>query len=429
MKTLCVINFVIAVIFSVCYSYQFVFVPIVWIKKGIPKQNIEVKENRFAVLICARNEAEVIADLLSSIKNQTYPSKHITTFVMADNCTDRTADIARENGAVIYERYNNEIIGKGYALEVLLNNIKDDYGDIFDGYFVFDADNILSANYIEEMNKTFSGGHDIVTSYRNSKNYGSNWISAGYALWFLRESRYLNQARFLSGTSCAVSGTGFLFSRDVLNDINGWPFHMLTEDIEFSINRIINGYKIAFCDTAELYDEQPVLFKESWNQRMRWSKGYLQVFKGYGKDLIKGIFKGNFSCFDMSMTIMPAYILSALSIISNIGFGIWGAVIGDDIMIAAWSIAQTLWNMYLVLFIISLITTITEWKHINTEWYKKIFYMITFPFFMFTYIPISFIAIFANTTWKPIKHSYSIKKMAKEGYVNIADITDSKEKI
>ena len=62
----------------------------------------------------------------------------------------------------------------------------------------------------------FSDGYQIVTSYRNSKNYGDNWISAGYALWFLRESRYLNHARFLLGTSCAVSGTGFLFSRRVL---------------------------------------------------------------------------------------------------------------------------------------------------------------------------------------------------------------------
>ena len=426
MKTLSVINFVIAVIFAVCYLYQFTFIPIVWIKKRFLKKSSAVKEHRFAVLICARNEADVIADLLASIKNQTYPADLITTFVLADNCTDKTTDISRNNGAIVYERYNQELIGKGYALEALLSHVKDDYGDTFDGYFVFDADNILAANYIEEMNKTFSDGHDIVTSYRNSKNYGSNWISAGYALWFLRESRYLNQARFLSGTSCAVSGTGFLFSRDVLNDIDGWPFHMLTEDIEFSINRIINGYKIAFCDTAELYDEQPVLFRESWNQRMRWSKGYLQVFKGYGKDLVQGIFKGSFSCFDMCMTIMPAYILSALSVISNVCFGVWGAIVGDDIMIAVLSIGQTLWNMYLVLFIIGLITTITEWKHINTEWYKKILYVITFPFFMFTYIPISFVAIFANTTWQPIKHTYSVKKLAKEGYINIADIISNK---
>ena len=104
-------------------------------------------------------------------------------------------------------------VGKGYALQTLLGHLEQDYPAGFDGYFVFDADNILDPDYIAAMNRTFSQGHDIVTSYRNSKNYGDNWISAGYALWFLRESRYLNHARSLLGTSCAVSGTGFLFSR------------------------------------------------------------------------------------------------------------------------------------------------------------------------------------------------------------------------
>ena len=64
---------------------------------------------------------------------------------------------------------------------------------LFDGYFVFDADNVLEESYIAEMNRTFSDGYEVVTSYRNSKNYGDNWISAGYALWFLRESQFLNR--------------------------------------------------------------------------------------------------------------------------------------------------------------------------------------------------------------------------------------------
>ena len=217
MKTLSVINFVIAVTFAVCYLYQFAFIPIVWIKKGLLKKSTAIKEHRFAVLICARNEAGVIADLLASIRNQTYPADLITTFVLADNCTDKTTDISRNNGAVVYERRNPELIGKGYALEALLSHVKDDYGDTFDGYFVFDADNILAANYIEEMNKTFSDGHDIVTSYRNSKNYGSSWVSAGYALWFLRESVYLNGARDVLNLSCNISGTGFLFSKAIAN--------------------------------------------------------------------------------------------------------------------------------------------------------------------------------------------------------------------
>lgn len=227
MNILKTINLVIGIMLLVCYFYQFVYIPIVIFAKNKKKYPKGIP-HKFACLIAARNESSVIGDLLDSIKRQTYPSELITTFVIADNCTDDTAEIARTHGAVVYERQNKELVGKGYALDALIKSIGKDYGDVFDGYFVFDADNILDEKFIDEMNDAFSSGFEIVTSYRNSKNYGDNWISAGYALWYLRESRYLSHARSIIGTSCAVSGTGFLFSRKVKNKAGGWPYHLLT---------------------------------------------------------------------------------------------------------------------------------------------------------------------------------------------------------
>ncbi len=404
MNILRIVNQVIGILFALCYFYQIVYIPVPWLRKRKKAEKTDMS-NRYAVLICARNEENVIADLIKSLKQQTYKQNNLDIFVMADNCTDHTASIAESAGAKVYERWNQTCIGKGYALEKLLEKISADYPEGFDGYFVFDADNVLRADFIEQMDRVFCEGHDIVTSYRNSKNYGRNWISAGYALWFLRESRYLNHARYLLGTSCAVSGTGFLFSRKVLEETGGWPFHMLTEDIEFSINQIVHGRKIAFCKDAELYDEQPVTFSQSWRQRMRWARGYLQVFKGYGLRLIKGSVKGSFSCFDMSMTIMPAFILSTLSIVSDFALGIWGACIGDDVMIAVASIEELFEEFYAALFMIGLITTGTEWNHIHTTPVKKLFYIFTFPLFMFTYMPISFASLFHNPGWKPIRHA------------------------
>ncbi len=404
MNTLRIVNQVIGVLFTLCYFYQIIYIPIPWLRKTKnPKKS--GMTNRYAALICARNEENVIADLIRSLKRQTYDQKNLSVFVMADNCTDETASVAESAGARVYTRMNRTFVGKGYALEMLLQYLEEDYPEGFDGYFVFDADNVLKEDFIEQMDLVFSEGHDIVTCYRNSKNYGTNWISAGYALWFLRESRYLNQARFLLNTSCAVSGTGFLFSREVMLEAGGWPFHMLTEDIEFSINQITKGRKIAFCKDAELYDEQPETFSQSWRQRMRWARGYLQVFKGYGRKLISGALHGSFSCFDMSMTIMPAFILSTVSIVSDLALGIIGAFIGDDVMIAVNSIAELLSGVYSALFVMGVITTITEWKHIHTSPIKKVFYAFTFPLFMFTYVPISLTALFVNPGWQPIRHS------------------------
>ena len=328
---------------------------------------------------------------------------------MADNCTDNTALKAKLAGAIVWERFNKQKIGKGYALDFLLNKINKNYPyNTFDGYFVFDADNLLDENYITEINKSFSDGNRIITGYRNSKNYGRNWISAGFSLWFLRESQYLNKSRYLLGTSCAVSGTGFLFHQSIIKKTKGWKFFLLTEDIEFTIHNVIEGEKIAYCESAILYDEQPVKFSQSWTQRMRWAKGYIQVFKKYGLKLIKSVLsKRSFSCFDMAMNIMPAIILSVLSGIINLGGAIYSLLLGGNIIYLLESVGESILNMYLLLFIIGLITTITEWKNIYCSTLKKCLYTFTFPLFMFTYIPISIIALFKKVEWEQIHHMES----------------------
>ena len=225
------LNFAILLLFTLCYSYQAVFVLIRWFGK---KKKYQAKtQHRYAVIISARNERAVIGGLLDSIHRQNYPSELVDIYVVADNCTDDTAAVARAHGAVVYERFNHVQIGKGYALNYLFRCIEERVGlDTYDGFLVFDADNVLDENYIASMNDVFDQGYPVVTSYRNSKNYGSNWISAGYALWFLRESKYLNGARMQCGTSCAISGTGFLVASEVIRENHGWKHHLLTEDIE-----------------------------------------------------------------------------------------------------------------------------------------------------------------------------------------------------
>ncbi len=417
MKTVSFINYVIAVIFFVSYSYQLLYLVVPFFRKSKPEKY--TKMHRFAILIAARNEEAVISQLIESIHNQNYPSRLIKIFVVADNCTDNTAAAAREAGAVVWERFNRKKVGKGYALDFLLKQIEKACPDKpFDGYFVFDADNLLDENYIAEMNKSFSQGHRIITSCRNSKNYGSNWISAGYALWFLRESQYLNRPRALLGTSCAVSGTGFLFHRDILEKSGGWKYYLLTEDIEFSIHNIINGEKIAYCESAMLYDEQPTRFSQSWIQRMRWAKGNIQVCQKYGMALIRSIFRNrSFSGYDMIITFFPAIFLTALSGIINLVGAAYALFFDENLIVLIRSLGQSLFNAYLMFFIIGVITTITEWKHIYCSAFKKIGYTFTFPLFMLTYIPITIVTLFKKVEWKPIEHreSITLKEVRKAG--------------
>jgi len=367
------------------------------------------RNHKYAVVIAARNESAVIAQLINSIKKQKYPSSLVDIYVVADNCTDNTADVAREAGATVFERFNRQLVGKGYALDYAFKIIMN-YDVKYEGYFIFDADNLLDENYIAEMNKVFDHGYKIITSYRNSKNYDTNWLSAGYSLWFLREAKYLNNSRMILNTGCAISGTGFMVSDEIVRKNNGWKHHLLTEDIEFSIDNAIQGEKIGYCGNAVLYDEQPYLFEQSWNQRLRWAKGFYQVFAKYGKNLFKSIFtKRSFCCYDMFVTITPALFLSLFSVAINIVFLTVGLINIETnpaiIQETSTAIMMSVVNSYIVLFALGLITTITEWKQINSNPWNKIKYLFSFPVFIFTYVPISIVALCKKIEWKPITHS------------------------
>ena len=410
-----IFNFCVFLTFSICYTYQLYYVFVVLTRK--PKKLVAKKNHRFAAVISARNESAVIGDLIHSIKVQNYPAELIDVFVIADNCTDDTADVAREAGAIVFPRHNDKEVGKGYALDYGFQVIREQYADRgYEAYFVFDADNVLDVNYFREMNATFDHGAKASTSYRNSKNYDSNWISAGYAVWFLREAKFLSQARLTLNTSCVVSGTGFFVAADIIERAGGWKWHLLTEDIEFSTNSILEGVRISYTPTAILYDEQPTTFRDSWNQRFRWAKGFYQVFAHSAGGLVKGTLTNpagyRFACYDMLMTIAPGMLLSIISILFNTIIIVLAAtgVMSTGVAIASsvTSVVFCLCNYVVFMFVFGVLTTFVEWDSIRTTTAKKIRYMFTFPFFMLTYIPIALIALVKKAAWKPIRHSISV---------------------
>ena len=159
--------------------------------------SVTEKKPRFAIVICARNEEKVIGNLLDSIAGQDYPKDKLHVFVIADNCTDETAAIARAKGATVYERHDLSKARKGYALGFGFDRIKEDYGiENFEGYLFFDADNLLRPDYVTEMNKAFDTGElDVITGYRNTKNFDTNCISAAYGIHFYRSSLTYHRPR------------------------------------------------------------------------------------------------------------------------------------------------------------------------------------------------------------------------------------------
>lgn len=409
MRTLSYINFIISILFMVCYAYQAGYLAVSLLRK--PKVFTARRLHRYGVLIAARNEEAVIAQLIESVRQQSYPAELVDVFVVADNCTDATAQVAREAGAVVFERQDKYAVGKGYALKFLIGEIFKAYGDhTYDGFFVFDADNILDEHFIEEMNKTFDSGYEVVTSYRNSKNFGDNWISAGYSLFFLREASQLNRPRMMLGTSSCVSGTGFLFSSRIARQNGGWKHFLLTEDFEFTVDCILHDTPVGYCETAVIYDEQPTKLGQSFTQRARWIKGYLQVFGRYGfKMLRKMIVDGSFACFDMIMNNIPCLVLTCASIVFNTIMAVAGIMTRTpDMDICILSVVTGLIGSMMTLWFVGGVTCITQRKQIHASTGKKVRSVLLFPLFVFTYAIAMVFAVFTNIEWKPIRHTVAL---------------------
>jgi len=363
----------------------------------------------YAFAIAARNESAVIGQLIESIRKQTYDPSLLTVFVVADNCSDNTAEICRDMGCVVYERFCPERARKGYALEFLFDHIENDYGiQSFDGFFFFDADNLLDTRYVEEMNKAFATGQTAVVSYRNTKNFETNWVSSAYGMHFYNSTVTLHRPRSLLNIGTNITGTGFLLASTHL--AGGWHYYSLTEDAELTLTLAAKGVKIAYCDTAEFFDEQPTKFRVAMRQRIRWDKGRLfNSFRRGGLPLIALFKHGMFTGYDLFFHFFPFPLIAMFNSIFvpviMLFYGIFGAgeinVFRDFLF--AYLITQA--GLWLDSFSSAVLVLIREHRHIYTSKSRAMFYTFIFPWFGLIGPYSMLLALCQKVTWKPIVHT------------------------
>lgn len=375
------------------------------------------RQHRLAIVIPARNERAVIGNLLDSIRQQDYPADLLTTFVVADNCTDDTAAIARSHGAVCYSRSDTEHRTKGYALQFLFQQIQRDYGiEAFDAYLIFDADNLLKQDYIARMNEALDAGERIVTSYRNTKNISSNWIAHSYAMHWMRTIRNEHRARSLLGLATRIQGTGLMVASDFLKD--GWNYVTLTEDRELCAEAVLHGCPVSFCYAAEFYDEQPTSLRIAFRQRIRWCKGHLQVLRKTGWRLFCRIFTaGNvadaFMAHDMFCIVFPHSLYSSFVRIARLLVAVAVWLLTKERFGVVWSVlsawlastaAGCLTDIANAVYV-----SLMERRHIPPiVWYRRLWFWLTFPLFDIIGRIAFLIAFFSKVEWKPIPHTVGV---------------------
>ena len=368
------------------------------------KPLITNKKHKFMAIIPAHNEAGVVANLIESLKNQDYDKNLLDIYVIADNCTDNTAQVARNAGAIVYERFDETKKTKGFALQWFLNKKVEDGSD-YDAFCVFDADNIVMPDFITQMNKKLCQGEEIVQGYRDIKNPTDSWISAGYAIFYWTMNRFYHLARYNVGLSPLINGTGFMVKMDIVRK-EGWNTKTLTEDIEFSLKSIAKGRKLGWAVDAKVYDEQPIGFKQSWSQRSRWTVGHLQCAKYYTVDLIKGIAKNktlmNFDGFLYILGIPMMLITFLLLAINSIIYAA-GGMTGIELIL---NYGKYLFATFLLPIATALLILILDKRPIK----PMIKGLLAYPLFLGSWILINIKCLIKPTVkWEKINHVRDIK--------------------
>lgn len=248
---------------------------------------IRQEDTNFGIIICAHNEENAIGNLFESIAVQHYDPRKIHVFLLADHCTDHTAEIGMKYPFVTaFERKDGESTGKGAVLHWGLEQIlRTKEGKSADAFAVIDADNVLKKDFLSRMDRKLREGNPIVQGNRLGGQPYRSIVTKWYTMYWACYTVFFSYAREKLGLSAFLTGTGFAVEADILRR-EGWNTNTITEDVEFSIDNILKGRRVAFCVDAVLYDEQPWQFRVMLNQISRWCTGGYQVLREYGKYLM-----------------------------------------------------------------------------------------------------------------------------------------------
>ncbi len=266
-------------------------------------------QRRFAVIVPAHNEEITITRTLQSLRAIKYPENAFDVIVIADNCSDGTAELSRKLGAVVLERCHPTLRGKGYALrwgfDLLL--VKQ---PSYDGFVVIDADSIVSENFLSVMNCYLERGSQAIQSSDLVAPKAGAWSSEITRLGFTLYNYVRPLGRRLIGCSAGIRGNGMCFSASTLRAVP-WNAYSLTEDLEYGLLLLLNGITVDFAPEARVLAIMPVEAQNAQSQRARWEGGRLPVIRAYAPRLLRfAVNKHSFKAFDACVELMtPPFLL------------------------------------------------------------------------------------------------------------------------
>lgn len=309
-----------------------------WVKK--PRAFAPcIPTHRFAIVVPAHNEEKGLAATISSLHELDYPGHLFDIFVVADNCTDRTAEVAKNLGVLCLERVDSDRRGKGYALSFAFDAL---LAEGFDAIVVVDADNVMSANFLRAMDVRLHNGQSVIQSRNTVKNSLESALTWMLAVGNAIENTLYSLGKENLNLSCPLRGTGMCLSSIILRKIP-WDASSVAEDTEYGLSLIRVGQRVHFASEAEVLSDAPVNFEMLAAQRIRWASGNMGLAKSTAIGIItQGVASGRFAMVDAgwSMLIRSKPLLLTASVLL-FAVSIWSGTL------ISWSAAVLLlWVVY-----------------------------------------------------------------------------------
>lgn len=286
---------------------------------------------RIAVLIPAHNESLLIADTVGNVRQQNYPAEAFVVFVIADNCSDDTARLAREAGARVLERQGNP--GKGQGLYDALGLLM---AENWDAFLVMDADSHLHPDTLATLNGALGAGSRAIQIRYGVLNPDDSIRTRAMELSTASFNALRPLGKSMLGLSAGINGNGFCLARETVERV---PYlaHSIVEDIEYHMHLLAAGIKVDFLDQVWVKAQMPVGGRGSTVQRVRWERGRIITIRNYAPRLLADWIGGQRRAFDgLVDVLMPPVSLIALCLLPAAAFGTtaqrWAAVAGFAIM-------------------------------------------------------------------------------------------------
>ncbi len=421
-----VINYVVLAMIGIPLALQVLYVLLFF----LPKKTWKKCENkgRIAFLIAANNEEPVIYDTVKDlIDNQQYPKDKYDVYVVADNCTDRTAELAAKAGAKVLihndpdPAHHRAAYPLRYGIDYLMS-LEDGY----DFILRLDADNHVNPQFASVMNDAYQAGVDFARPYEGARNASQSFFTKACAMFYVFDSRFGSRVRERLHLAAHVNGSGAMMSMRMLKATGGYDCTSISEDAEYFINRLFDGYKGHFVEDAIVYEDMPSSLRDTYNRNKRIGSGSVSLLKPKFLKLLGKFFTtGNFSYLEVFLTYAFVFITAIVATwiplfyiydFLYLGFASYGGM--ELSLYTAAHYREVLWTSVIViasvligLFVLfgylqAFFLVMTDYKKLGAKNRRELLSAVfLFPFFLILYSVTIFIGTMSKPTWGKAKRN------------------------